>query len=183
MKIKKISQSAGLIADVTNSLESNSSTDALSAAAGKELKEQINEILNKSAITIDLPVNTAIEVTEAYEGVNIPLTETDYQKNSNLSAENGIIKINKAGYYKISAVTTVAGASGITQCLYILHNNTYICSGYQVAIDGSYLQISLPSRLIYANEGDKFSLQLSSNVPNIYTVAGAKYTYLTVEEI
>lgn len=44
MKIKKISQSAGVIADVVNSLDSNSSTDALSANQGKALNEKIGVI-------------------------------------------------------------------------------------------------------------------------------------------
>lgn len=43
MKIKKISQSAGVIADVVNSLDSNSSTDALSANQGKVLNEKIEQ--------------------------------------------------------------------------------------------------------------------------------------------
>lgn len=42
MKIKKISQSAGIVADVVNSLDSDSAVNALSAAAGKELNEKIN---------------------------------------------------------------------------------------------------------------------------------------------
>lgn len=42
MKIKKINQSAGVVANVTNSLNSDSSIDALSAAAGKKLKEEFN---------------------------------------------------------------------------------------------------------------------------------------------
>lgn len=41
MKIKKINQSAGVIANIVNSLDSNSTIDALSAAAGKELNEKI----------------------------------------------------------------------------------------------------------------------------------------------
>lgn len=183
MKIKKISQSAGVIANVIDSLESSSSIDALSANKGKELQEQINEINDKSAMTITLPVNTPVEITETYEGARIPLTGLGCQKGLNLILENEKIKVNKSGYYRISAATTVTGANGTTQCLYIWQNDLNICSGYQVAVDGSFVQISLPSRIIYAEEGDEFSLQLSSNVINTYTVAGSKYTYLTVEEI
>lgn len=41
MKIKKISQSAGVVADVVNSLDSDNAVNALSAAAGKELNNKI----------------------------------------------------------------------------------------------------------------------------------------------
>ena len=183
MKIKKTAQSAGIIGNVINNLNSDSKTDALSAAAGKELKILINELNNKSAMTINIDVNTPIEVVTAYEGINIFLDTLSCSKGSNLSHVNGKIKVNKAGYYKVSAATTVTGADSVTQCLYIWQNDRNICSVYQCAIDGSFLQIGLPSRIFYANEGDEFSLQLSSNVLNTYTVAGAKYTYLTVEEV
>lgn len=52
MKIKKISQSAGVIADVVNSLDSNSSTDALSANQGKVLKEEVNSKVSKNGDTM-----------------------------------------------------------------------------------------------------------------------------------
>ena len=43
MKIKKVQQSAGVTANVVNSLDSNSTIDALSAAAGKELNEKVKQ--------------------------------------------------------------------------------------------------------------------------------------------
>lgn len=46
MKIKKINQSAGIVANVINSLDSNSSIDALSAAAGKSLREDYSTIVS-----------------------------------------------------------------------------------------------------------------------------------------
>ena len=52
MKIKKISQSAGVIADVVNSLDSNSAINALSAAAGKELNRK------KIGLPIQIPANS-----------------------------------------------------------------------------------------------------------------------------
>lgn len=47
MKIKKISQSAGVVANVVNSLDSNSSIEALSANQGKILNEKIEALENK----------------------------------------------------------------------------------------------------------------------------------------
>lgn len=46
MKIKKISQSAGIVANVVNSLNSDSSVDALSAAAGKQLRKDYSVIVS-----------------------------------------------------------------------------------------------------------------------------------------
>ncbi len=44
MKIKKIAQSAGVVATVVDNLESDSATDALSAKQGKELNEKITNL-------------------------------------------------------------------------------------------------------------------------------------------
>ena len=64
MKIKKISQSAGVIADVVNSLDSNSSTDALSAAAGKELNSVI--VAKHAYSTVEKKVGTWINGKPTY---------------------------------------------------------------------------------------------------------------------
>lgn len=53
MKIKKISQSAGVVATVADTLLSNSTTDALSAKQGKILNEKIKEMaLNGGTYTL-----------------------------------------------------------------------------------------------------------------------------------
>ena len=108
MKIKKINQSAGVVASVVNSLTSDSTTDALSAKQGKELKNLIDNIEVVGGGLDSLPINTIIkydgteipegweEVHEiniitartnnnssavigtAYEGVKIPLTNIEY---------------------------------------------------------------------------------------------------------
>ena len=44
MKIKKVDQSAGVVANVVDNLNSNSAIDALSAKMGKELSNKIGEI-------------------------------------------------------------------------------------------------------------------------------------------
>ena len=58
MKIRKINQSAGVVANVTSSLDSTSEVDALSASAGKELKDLINSKYIPK-MTAEATLNTA----------------------------------------------------------------------------------------------------------------------------
>lgn len=51
MKIKKVNQSAGVIANVVNNLTSDSEIDALSAAAGKKLREDYSTIVSPTMPT------------------------------------------------------------------------------------------------------------------------------------
>lgn len=65
MKIKKINQSAGVVANVIDSLTSNSTTDALSAKQGKILDEKIENISVSGGTTSIIDVDTLPAITDS----------------------------------------------------------------------------------------------------------------------
>lgn len=115
MKIKKISQSAGVIANVVDSLESNSSVDALSAAMGKELQNNINSVDNTVETRAKEIANEALNKVGLY-GQCKAITGKDL--NTDLA--------HFSGFYMGSSLVNAPNDS--TDWFYIMHlchNETY----------------------------------------------------------
>lgn len=142
------------------------------------------EKIQKSAITVKTGANSSVTITSAYNGVLVPLINIESKIGDAFTLVDGKIKINRAGYYKVSGNMCVTGSSNnSTQILAIVKNSTTIATGYQRSSGTNYVDIGLTPKVIYLDVGDVLSITLSSNLTETYTVAGGNYTYMTVEEI
>ena len=140
--------------------------------------------MQKSAITAKTGANSSVTITSAYNGVLVLLTNIESKIGDAFTLVDGKIKINKAGYYKVSGNICVTGSSSnSTQILAIVKNSTTIATGYQRSSGTNYVDIGLTPKVVYLEVGDVISITLSSNITETYTVAGGNYTYITVEEI
>lgn len=154
MKIKKISQSAGVVADVVNNLNSDSTIDALSAAAGKELNEKIDNL--------ELPDTTVIED-------NLTSTSTT----SALSANQGKILNNKFdGYYNKSEVESlIKNATEITFTMPTYSDGEVVCT----ALRGMTFAEWVDSE--YYNSNSKIYISNTGLVGSETSVSGQYYYY------
>lgn len=125
MKIKKINQSAGVIANVIDSLESNSSIDALSANKGKELQERINEVYNTSNYILGTP--NAIGQWINQKTIYRTVVEWEFSISSNIVVSNHIDLPANVGtivhFYGQSLLTTGGKtASDIREFIYPINS-------------------------------------------------------------
>ena len=149
------------------------------------MKPNYESLSEANIITARINSNISLEVDTAYVGVTIPMTNIEYNIGDCFSLSDGKIKINKAGYYKVSGNLIVTGAiNGSTQVMQLSKNGSRIVSAYQYVARDSYINLCISPRIIYAEAGDVISMELSSNVTSTpFTVAGGSYTYMTVEKI
>lgn len=136
MKIIKTRQSAGLVATVVDSLESNSATDALSAKQGRILNEKIDEKSTKQITTgQEYPTNEYIDGKRVYEKIFKTTATFDTAiKNFN----HGITGVSKIwvdlsnSYFR----ATTNNACYPLPMIYYGTNNTAI-TGVQVWVDSN----------------------------------------------
>lgn len=119
MKIKKINQSAGVIADVVNSLDSNSSIDALSANMGKQLNEKIEAIPSQEiTFTIDGTSYYALRGMTWYEWkssvYNTIGASTLYGGSNVVWQKSGTRYFLKAGVDNVPWINTIIGTYAYT---------------------------------------------------------------------
>lgn len=158
MKIKKIAQSAGVVATVVDNLESNSATDALSAKQGKILNKKIEEVTlynNETGSTSNITLNDSVE---NYEYIEI------FYGADNRYFSNKIYNANNK-HTAISAVFSLDGSSTLT----------YIYTS-DIAISNKTLTIS-NSRNAYINLSDNTVGNYgTSSYIKIYRVVGHNKT-------
>lgn len=113
MKIKKISQSAGVVADVTSSLNSDSTVNALSAAAGKELDNKIDNLIIPS-VEDSLTSNATDMALSANQGYILDRTKTNQLMRQKT--------LNTVGWYRVAKYE---GSSAIARSFIVHINSVY----------------------------------------------------------
>lgn len=117
MKIKKINQSAGVIANVIDSLESNSSIDALSANMGKELYN--NSITTSNSIIETLNTKVGVQYRKNYLNKNKLHVAYAWQATTSMNSETKTI---------YGTCTATSGVSYLVTNRFFLKAGTYTFS-------------------------------------------------------
>lgn len=111
--IIKAKQSAGIIATVVDSLESESETDALSARQGKKLKEKVDgtalysttstKVVEKITLEDDVNNYDYIDITVTRAGQQTTHTSRIYKKD--YDKKNSLLSVSTGSYLTIFALT------------------------------------------------------------------------------
>ena len=178
--IIKAKQSAGVVATVVDNLSSTSSTDALSANQGKLLNDKINEINNKSAITVKC--NSNINYNGQNADVTVNFTDVSLQKGSNLSYFNGIFTAQKATTIAVSYYFNNASNSGeMVPIIRIWKNDTQVHqAGITLRATYGNDPLTIANFLIDLEEGDTVKITYNRNSGNGTLRSGS---YITLMEI
>ena len=169
--IIKAKQSAGVIAQVIDNLESTSEKDALSAKQGKILNEKI-EATEKNIIT----ANAIGTTTTAGTNKQLALTE-QCKVGDKLSIVEGKVKIGKGIKKVLVYAKALFDDKQVTNSFFYLKHNEIIVNRSDVY--GLYNTVSLPGLLLEVKEDDTLSLLINTGT-NASVYDG---TYLTVEVV
>lgn len=178
MKIKKVSQSAGIIAEIEQNLDSNSEVNAPSVKA-------VKNAIEKSYI-----LATLNEDIWGYEGQilePIPLDKVVYKKGEKFTLENNKIKIGSGvSKIKVSSAIFLNDFIGTGYAWgKIMKNGTGVATALQPTITGAapYVSVCIPSTIIDVEEGDLINLRIEQTTRQQTSIrAGKQYTFLFVEE-
>lgn len=153
---------------VENTLESDSTTDALSAKQGKVLNEKIDNIENNRVVLYDNPSETNETVTLAQDATDFEDLEIYFCRGKNGSVGGSAkFSTNRSRINFISASVDVVNST-TTQI-----GNTYV----SYTLSGNTLTKYTENAVTFRN-GSIYG-QSDSNVINITKVVGYKYTKTT----
>lgn len=175
--IIKAKQSAGVIATVVDTLESTSTTDALSAKQGKVLAAK----LNKNAITLQLTSNQTIGTGYSV----IQFNNTDTQIGNGLTVSStGVIKIGAGiSNVKVSFYLNLANsANPQVPIVHILKNGSNLQqSGASIVGNtNSNFPLTIVNYLVEVEENDLISIEIAGNSANVTIRNGS---FMTIESI
>ena len=180
--IIKAKQSAGVVATVVDNLFSTSTTDALSANQGKILNDKIEEINNKSAITLQRTGSTQ-SIGKAYEVIQF--NNTDAQIGNGLTVSStGVVKVGAGiSAVRISYYLNLANSTNPqVPIVHILKNgiNLHQSGASIVGNTNSNFPLTIANYIVEVSENDLISIEISGNTANVTIRNGS---FMTIESI
>ena len=177
MKIKKVSQSAGIIAEIEQNLDSNSEVNAPSVKA-------VKNAIEKSCILVRPTSNYSVENES---NVYITLDNIANKNGDKFSLINNKVKVGKGvSKVKISAAVFLNDLIGVGYVwLKVMKNNIGVSSSINPKGTDSapYLSACVPTFVMDVAEGDEIGLWIEQTVYTNTTIRSELLeTYLFVEE-